>query len=100
MPRVEPEALANQELARVFITPTLREALHVEELLNRCGINNAVHVEPCGTSLFGSPRNGAAFYVTTGQAEYCRSQLTAAGMELGVILAQEGQEPTDRAEQP
>jgi hypothetical protein len=72
---------------RVFLTPSLREARRVEAVLEGHGVDFVVRVEPCGTTLFGSPRHGAAFYVRAGQADYCRVQLTAAGMELGVILA-------------
>jgi hypothetical protein len=86
--RVQPESLANEDLTRVFLTPSLREAFQVEALLTGNGVDYVVRVEPCGRSLFGSPRHGAAFYVASGQAGYCRSQLTAAGMELGVVLAE------------
>lgn len=82
MPRIEPEALADPE--RVFVTASLAEALEVESLLTVSGVSYVVHVETFSTSLFGSPRNGAAFYVATGQAAYCRSRLTAAGLGRGV----------------
>jgi hypothetical protein len=84
MARVEPEALADPE--RVFTTGSLAEALRVEALLTVNGVDYAVHVETFSTSLFGTPRNGAAFYVTTGQAAYCRAQLTAAGLGRGVLI--------------
>lgn len=84
MARVEPEALADTE--RVFIAASLAEALQVEDLLTGNGVNYIVLVEAFGTSLFGTPRNGAAFYVARGQAAYCRSQLTAAGFGQGVVI--------------
>lgn len=93
MSRVDPETLDREDRERVFLTPSLFEARRVEELLTRSGVDYAVLVEPCGTSLFGSPRNGAAFYVASGQATYCRAQLTAAGLELGVALG-EGPAPS------
>jgi hypothetical protein len=88
MARVERDTFGEQELTRVFMTPSLKEALRVEALLTASGVNYMVSVEPCGTTLFGSPRNGAAFYVSAGQAAYCRTQLTAADMELGVLMAE------------
>jgi hypothetical protein len=89
MARVEPEALSHHELTKIFLTPSLREALRVEEVLTAAGVDYVVRVEPCGRSLFGSPRNGAVFFVSAGQAEYCRTRLTDAGMELGVIDAED-----------
>lgn len=87
MARIEPEALADPE--RVFVTASLAEALKVEGLLTVNGVNYVVHVETFSASLFGSPRSGAAFYVATVQAAYCRSRLTAAGLGRGVIEEQE-----------
>jgi hypothetical protein len=70
---------------RVFIAGTLREALQVEELLTAEGIEYAVQIEPFGTSLLFSQRNGAAFYVGSGQAAYCRQRLTSEGLGRGVV---------------
>jgi hypothetical protein len=70
---------------RVFIAGTLREALRVEELLTTEGVQYAVQVEPYGTSLLFSQRNGAAFYVPSAQAAYCRQRLTAEGLARGVV---------------
>ena len=83
MARVDPDSLADAE--RVFIAASLTEALRVENLLTLSGVDYAVHVEIFSTSLFGSPRNGAAFYVAAGQAAYCRSHLRAAGLGRGVV---------------
>jgi hypothetical protein len=58
----------------------------VEELLTVHGVNYVVQVEVFSTSLFGTPRNGAAFYVAAGQAPYCRSKLTSAGLSRGVVI--------------
>ena len=84
MTRVEPEALENHELARVYLAGTLAEAQQVEGLLTGTGVDYVVKVEPFRTSLFFGVRNGAAFYVADGQADYCRSHLAAAGMAYGV----------------
>ena len=83
MARVDSEALDTPE--PVFLTATLAEARQVEDLLTGNGINFAIHVEMIGTSLFGSPRSGAVFSVTAGQAAYCRSLLVADGMGRGII---------------
>ena len=85
MARVEPEALSHRELSRVFIAGTLAEAQRVEEMLSVNGVDYVVRVEPFRASLFFSPRNGAAFYVTREQAEYCRTHLTDAGLGRGVL---------------
>jgi hypothetical protein len=85
MARLEPEAFADRELERVFIAASLAEALRVESVLGRCGVDYVVQVEILGRTLFGSERLGAAFYVVDGQASYCRLQLAAAGFAPGRI---------------
>jgi hypothetical protein len=88
MARIEPEALDDPE--RIFIAGTLRMALRIEDWLTMAGVDYAVQAEPYGRSLlFNSLRMGAAFYVRSGQAAYCREQLTAAGFERGVVEAQD-----------
>lgn len=90
MARVESEALADRDLAGVFIAETLDAARRVEELLTYRGVDYVVQVELFGYTLFGSARHGAMFYVTVSQAEYCRSALVAAGMEVGVVDEEPG----------
>jgi hypothetical protein len=90
MARVEPEAFADREVTRVFIAATIAEARRAEEVLTMTGVNYVVQVEPFGVTLFGSPRNGAAFYVDATQAAYCGSKLTAAGLGIGVLVGDEG----------
>ena len=82
---IESEILADRNLLAVFIAQTLREAQRVEELLSERGVDYAVQVELLGYTLLGSARYGAMFYVTASQAQYCRSALGAAGLDLGVI---------------
>jgi hypothetical protein len=49
-----------------------------------------VQVEPFGrTVLFGTIRNGAAFYVTSSQAKYCREQLAITSLRGGVVEDQQ-----------
>ena len=88
MGRVDGETLDDPE--RIYIAGTLRMALRIEEWLTMAGVEYAVQVEPYGRSLlFGRLRMGAAFYVTSGQAAYCREQLMAAGFGGGVVEAQD-----------
>ena len=85
MPRVEPTALENHDLARVYIAGTLGEAKNIEDLLTGNGINYVVQVEPYRASILFGPRNGAAFYVTEEQATFCRAQLASAGFHRGLL---------------
>ena len=89
---VESDTLESRDLVAVFIGQTLAEARRVEGLLTQRGVDYAVQVELFGYTLLGSARYGAMFYVTVSQAEYCRSALVAAGLELGVIEEELGRE--------
>lgn len=86
MPQVSPDVFGGQELAAVFLAATLREARRAEALLTERGVNYVVKTEQFGHSLLGSPRVGAVFYVQVSQAEYCGSQLVAAGLGRGVLI--------------
>ena len=84
MARIEPEELRDPE--RIFVAGSLRAARRVEEWLTMAGVDYAVQVEPFGrTVLFRTIRNGAAFYVTSSQAKYCREQLAITGLKDGVV---------------
>jgi hypothetical protein len=86
--RIEADDLDDAE--RIYIAGSLRVALRVEEQLTTAGVDYAVQVEPYGRSLlFNRLRMGAAFYVASGQAAYCREQLVAAGLGGGVVQAQD-----------
>ena len=88
MGRIEPDDLGDPE--RIFIAASVRVARRVEEWLTTAGVNYVVQVEPFGRSaVFNTVRNGAAFYVTAGQAAYCREQLTATGLGGGVVEEQD-----------
>ena len=83
MARIEPDAL--QDPIDIYLASSLREAKDVEELLTTRGVNYVVQVEPLGrTTLFGSIRHGAAFFVSAGQAAYCRSLLEESGFSRGL----------------
>ena len=86
MARMEPEEFGDRELVGVFIASTLGEARRAEALLTERGVHYVVEVEPLGRTVFGSRRNMAAFYVEVSQAEYCGSELVAAGLGLGVLI--------------
>jgi hypothetical protein len=100
MARVEPEAFAEREVMRVFIAATMAEARLAEEVLTMNGVHYVVQVEPFGATLFGSPRNGAAFYVEAGQAAYCGAKLTEAGLGIGVLVGEEGNEESSPPASP
>lgn len=88
MARIEADALPDPE--RIYIASSLRVAQRVEEWLTTAGVDYVVQVEAFGRSLlFSSLRVGAAFYVTSGQAAYCRQQLSAAGLGGGVVEEQD-----------
>ncbi len=86
MARMEPEMFREEELVRVFVAATLREAKRAEALLTERGVHYIVQPEAFGRTLFGSPRVGAVIYVPAGQAAYCGAQLEAAGLGLGVLI--------------
>ena len=86
MPHVDPDVFSGQELTKIFLAATLAEARRAEALLTERGVNYVVRPEPFGHSLFGASRVGAVFYVQASQAEYCGSQLVAAGLALGVLI--------------
>ena len=80
----------DRELERVFMASTLGEAQQAEELLTQQGVNYVVEVEAAGRTLFGSPRNVAVISVEASQAQYCGSQLVAAGLGQGVLIDEPG----------
>ena len=88
MARLEREAFA-VELRCVYIAAKLQEAKSVETLLATLGVDYAVDVEEIGTTLFGSTRQGAVFYVADGQAAYTSAKLAEAGLGEGVILTED-----------
>jgi len=88
MARIEADELRDAE--QIFISGSLRMARRVEDWLTTAGVDYVVQVEPIGRSiLFRTLRMGAAFYVTSGQAAYCRQELTAVGLDRGVVEEQE-----------
>ena len=85
MPFVDEEAFGGRPLARIFLAPTVSEARRVEEVLDQQGVDYCVRVEPCGRTLFGSMRQGAAFFVEQERADSCDEALVRAGLGAGVV---------------
>jgi hypothetical protein len=83
---IDPDDLRDAE--KIYLAASLREARQIEAVLTGHGVDYAVEVEELGrTTLFGSLRHGAGFYVTSAQAASCRSLLAHAGHSRGVIAA-------------
>ena len=84
MPRIEPEDLRDPE--HIYLASSVRAARKVEALLDSHGVSYVVQVEELGrTTLFGTMRQAAGFYVAEGQAEYCRSLIAESGMGHGIV---------------
>lgn len=85
MPMVEQDAFGDRSLARIFLAATVTEARRVEKVLDQHGVDYCVRVEPCGRTLFGSTRQGAAFFVDDAQADSCVEALERAGLAAGIV---------------
>jgi len=84
MARIEADALEDPE--PIYVATSLRGARRAEALLTSRGVDYVVQVESLGrTTLFGTMRHGAGFYVSAGQAAYCRTILREANLSQGVI---------------
>jgi hypothetical protein len=81
---IHPDDLQDPE--KIYLAGSLREARGVEAVLTGHGVEYAVEVEELGrTTLFGSIRHGAGFYVAAAQAASCRSLLAHAGYTHGLV---------------
>lgn len=86
MVRIEPDTLSDPE--QVYLAASISEARRVEALLTSHGVSYATEVQVLGRStLFGSARYGAGFFVTAAQAEFCRTALAEAGFSRGIAPA-------------
>jgi hypothetical protein len=90
MPIVDEDVFGDRPLARIFLAVTVSEARRVEAVLDQHGVDYCVRVEPCGRTLFGSTRQGAAFFVEDAQADSCEEALVRAGLGAGVVRDGEG----------
>lgn len=93
MPIVNEDAFGDRPLARIFLAPTVSEARRVEAVLDQHGVDYCVRVEPCGRTLFGSTRQGAAFFVDEDLADWCDEALVRAGLAAGII--RDSEDPHD-----
>ena len=72
-------------LARIYLAATVSEARRVEAVLDQLDVEYSVRVEPCGRTLFGSTRQGAAFFVDAAQTDLCDEALERAGLGAGIV---------------
>ncbi len=90
MTRVDAEAFAGKDAARIYIAGRVREALRVEQVLSALAVDYVVEIEPYQTRLLGLlpvEYRGATFYVLAGCAESCRRALVDAGLRAGLVDA-------------
>lgn len=85
MPMVDEDTFGGRPLARIFLAVTVSEARRVEAVLDQYGVDYCVRVEPAGRTLFGSTRQGAAFFVDDAQADSCDEALVRAGLAAGIV---------------
>jgi hypothetical protein len=88
MAMINPDEFADKEVARVYIAGRLSEARRVEQTLSENGVDYAVDAEPFEVRVLGilpSRHEGLAFYVLSGQAEFCRDVLREAGLVVGLV---------------
>jgi hypothetical protein len=85
MAMVDEDVFGGRPLARIFLAPTVSEARRVEAVFDQHGIDYCVRVEPCGRTLFGSTRMGAAFFVDDTQSDSCEAVLIQAGLGAGIV---------------
>ncbi len=81
----EENAIDERPLARIYLAATVSEARRVEAVLDQLDVDYSVRVEPCGRTLFGSTRQGAAFLVDAAQADACDEALERAGLGAGIV---------------
>jgi len=81
----EENAIDERPLARIYLAATVAEARRVEAVLYQLDVDYSVRVEPCGRTLFGSTRQGAAFLVDAAQADACDEALERAGLGAGIV---------------
>jgi hypothetical protein len=85
MPRVDEDVFGERRAARIFLAATVSEARRVERVLDQLGVDYFVRVEPCGMTLFGSTRQGAAFFVDASSTDSCEQALVQAGLGAGIV---------------
>lgn len=85
---VDPETFDDKEVAMVYIAGRISESKRVEQTLSDNAIDYAVDIEPFEARVLGILRveyEGVGFYVLSGQADFCRRVLRAAGLVEGLV---------------
>ena len=74
------EDFVDRELELVLVATKLKQALAVEELLDKEGLEYGLEVDQFRGGLLGlSNRTGVFFYALAGQADFCRTLLKQNG---------------------
>jgi hypothetical protein len=84
------DPIDDRPLARIYLAVNVAEARRVEAVLDKIDVDYSVRVEPCGRTLFGSVRKGAAFFVDAAQADACDAALEKAGLGAGIVRDRNG----------
>ena len=87
MARLELDDFGDKEIARIYFAARLSEAQRVETELNKHNIDYAIEVEQylAPHVVWPSEHSGAAFYVISGQADFCSQVLNSAGLTAGLL---------------
>jgi hypothetical protein len=86
MGRIELEEFTDKVISRIFIADSVKKAEITEDILTENNIDYAVALEPFVEILAIAERNGIAFYVLSGQADYCRKLLASKGLSSGLTV--------------
>jgi len=88
MTLVDMATFEGKEVAAVYITGRLGEGKRVEQVLSENAVDYAVDFEPFVKYVLGIFRveyKGVGFYVSSGQADFCRRVLREAGLTKGLV---------------
>ena len=88
MALVDPATFDGKEVAMIYIAGRLSEGKRVEQVLSDNAIDYAVDFEPFESRVLGIlsvKYEGVGFYVSSGQADFCRRVLRDAGLVQGLV---------------
>ena len=87
MPRVAIEDFNDEEVARIYLATSFKEAQSVEAELTKHELDYAVEVEAYRGSVlvWFTEYKGAAFYVRESQADFCAERLRSTGLIAGLL---------------
>lgn len=90
MGRIQLEDFTDKTISLIFIAANVVQAERVEDILTRKGIDYAIVMEPYRRIglISTSELNGIAFYILSGQAQYCIHLLESEGLSSGLTLEQ------------